>query len=427
MFKISILKYERFFFIFSVALILLNNSCVSEKKDDSIMIKNIFDETLVNSECYDNLRILCKNIGPRLSGSPEAAKAVEWGEHLLKKYGLDKVYLQDVMVPHWIRGEKEKAAFIDDNETVFVPNVCALGGSVGTDGQIEAGIIEVHNVEELAKSGKTKIEGKFVFYNRPMNPTYIDTFKSYETCVDQRSKGAVEAAKYGAVGVLVRSMNLKIDRFPHTGTMKYEDGVKKIPAAAVSTEDAEYLSKLIEINKNLKVSLTMDCKTLPDENTFNVIGEITGAKYPDKIIAIGGHIDSWDITEGAHDDGAGVVQSVEVIRTFKALGYKPNHTLRVVMFMNEENGTMGGKTYAKIVDEKKEIHVAAIESDSGAFSPRGFTIDGPSEKISKIQKWKSYLEPYNLHKIEKGFGGVDIGPLRKVDANLLLIGLLTDS
>jgi carboxypeptidase Q len=410
-----------------LVVFLLFTSTLFAQKNDSTVIREIFDEVLVNGKSHSNLRVLCKSVGARLSGSPEAAKAVEWGEKVLKQYGFDKVYLQEIMVPHWTRGSKEGAMFMTPDGKAYTPSVCALGGSVGTNGRMEAEVIEVHNFEELDLLGKEKIEGKFIFYNRPMEPRNIDTFESYGGCVDQRYAGASKASKYGAVGVLVRSMSLHTDRHPHTGSMGYEDGIKKIPSAAIGTQDADYLSGLLKRNKSVKVSLNMDCKTLPDVKSYNVIAEIKGSKYPDKIIAVGGHLDSWDLGEGAHDDGAGVVQSIEVLRTFKALGIRPQHTIRCILFMNEENGNNGGKTYAKVVGEKKEVHVAALESDRGGFVPRGFSIDGDGATIKEIQKWKDLLKPYNLHIFVKGYGGVDINPLKGVDKEITLIGLLPDS
>jgi hypothetical protein len=308
----------------------------------------------------------------------------------------------------------------------------ALGGSVGTDGKLTAEVIEVDGLDEVAALGKDKIQGKIVFYNRPMDPRPISTFDSYGGCVDQRYAGASIASQYGAVGVLVRSMTLlEDDHFPHTGSMGYKPDVTKIPAAALSTSSANTLSESIKFGEGAQVSLEMNCRTNPDVESFNVIAEIKGSQHPEKIIAVGGHLDSWDLGEGAHDDGAGIVHSIEVLRIMKTLNYQPKHTIRVVLFMNEENGNMGGKSYARYAKEANENHVAALESDRGGFSPRGFTIKGDSNQVKFIQSFKQLLEPYGLHYFEDGYAGVDISPLATADnmvnPKILMMGLVPDS
>ncbi len=403
------------------------------QKEDSIIVRKIFDEALVNGKSYESLRSLCKDVGARLSGSPAAAKAVLWGEKLLKDNKFDKVWLMPVKVPRWDRGSKEKVGFssakYSESKKQDMPgglfDAKTLGGSVGTGGRLEGEVIEVQNFKELEKLGRKKIEGKIVFFNRPMEPRLIETGKAYGGCVDQRWGGAMNAAKYGAVGVIVRSMTHKFDHFAHTGSMGYEDSIRKIPAIAVSLISADLLSSEIKKNPKQKVFMEMDCKTLPDVDSYNVIGEITGSENPDQYIVVGGHLDSWDVGEGAHDDGAGVVHSFEALRILRAIGYKPKNTLRVVFFMNEENGNKGGKGYAQISKEKGWKHVAAIESDAGGFVPRGFGVTGTDEAISKIQSWSTLLKSYNLHHFEKGGGGVDIGPLK--DQGVTLIGLKPDT
>ena len=277
--------------------------------------------------------------------------------------------------------------------------------------------------------GRKNIEGKIVFYNRPMNPLLINTFHAYGGCVDQRSKGAIEAAKYGAAAVVVRSMNLRSDDYPHTGSMRYDEEVPKIPAAAISTNAATLLSKMVDRNKKVSFTLNMNCKTLPDTLSHNVIGEIKGSLYPDEIIVVGGHLDSWDLGQGAHDDGAGCVQSMDVLNIFKLMGHKPERTIRCVLFMNEENGIKGALKYAEIAKDKNEKHIIAIESDNGGFSPRGFRIDGvenvKQELLRMIKEWSDLFEPYNLHKFEYGYSGVDVGRLK--DQNVGLIGLSPDT
>lgn len=384
-------------------------------------IRSIFDEALTHGESYENLRVLCKKVGARLSGSLEADQAVYWGEDLMDGLGLDSVWLQEVMVPRWERGNIEQAKTNKGEEL----SITALGGSIGTpSGGITAEIIEVKNFRELERL-KDEVKGKIVFFNRPMEPKHIDTFDAYGGCVNQRGSGASEAAQFGAIAVLVRSMTLREDDFPHTGGLRYKEGIKKIPAAAVSTIDANSLAEQLRNGYKIRVTLDLSCRQLKDVKSFNVIGEIRGTQFPNKIITVGGHLDSWDIGEGAHDDGAGVVQSMEVLRVLKAVGYKPKHTIRAVLFMNEENGNRGGMKYAEAANASGEEHIFALESDRGGFSPRGFSVDGSALKT--IRAWKPMLEPYGLHLFEKGYGGVDIGPLKKQFESITLIGLVPDS
>ena len=260
-----------------------------------------------------------------------------------------------------------------------------------------------------------------------MQADLINTFNAYSGCVDQRYSGAEEAARLGAVAVIVRSVNLRLDDFPHTGSMSYGKLAlrKRIPASAISTNGAELLSFMLALNPKLSFYLKQNCKNLPDVQSYNVIGEITGSEKPDEIMVVGGHLDSWDLGDGAHDDGAGVVQSMEVLRLFKTIGYQPKRTLRVVLFMNEENGMRGATEYAAIAETNKENHVFALESDAGGFTPRGFSIDSAPEKLAVIQSWEPYFEPYLIHMFVKGGSGADVGHL-KTDANVLA-GLRPDS
>jgi carboxypeptidase Q len=418
----TILLMVAFWFTFSIK--------AQPNAQDSLLVRKIFDEALVNGECYENLKYLCEAIGHRLSGSPQASDAIRWGQKVMEEMNLDRVYLQDVEVTHWERGDKEWAAISEEYDIKL--NITTLGGSVSSDGPLQAKVIEVNGIEELASLGKEKLEGKIIFYNKPMDPKNINTFESYGGCVSQRYWGASEAAAYGAVAVLVRSMTtLEDDPFPHTGSMGYKEGIVKIPAVAISTKDANMLHHYIEGNDgDATVTLNVNPTLYEPIQSYNVIGEIKGSKYPDKIITVGGHLDSWDVGQGAHDDGAGVVHSMEALRILKAIGYKPECTIRVVLFMNEENGNGGGKGYARHAKEKNEFHVAAIESDRGGFSPRGFSIDGDSSQVQFVSQFRELLEPYGLHFFEKGYGGVDIGPLKRpenyVNPNVLLMGLVPD-
>ena len=400
---------------------------VKAQEIDSVMIRKIYDEVLTHGECYPNLSYLCSNIGGRLSGSPQAAKAVEWGKAVMEGLKLNSVVLQPVMVPHWVRGEKEQAFIINPKTGAKQETqICALGGSIATPAEgIEAEIIEVMNFEELEKLGVEKIKGKIVFYNRPMESTHIHTFNAYGKAVNQRWAGAMNASKYGALATVTRSMGLKIDKFPHTGSMQYVDSLPKIPAVAISTEGAEALSALLRANKSAKMFIKTGCQTLPDVESYNVIGECTGTEKPNEYIVVGGHLDAWDNGSGAHDDGAGCVQSMEVLRIFKAIGYRPKHSIRVVLFMNEENGLRGGKEYAKQVKLKKETHIAAIESDAGGFSPRGFSFEAPQWFMNSVQNYKPLLLPYNLYDFDGKGGGPDISPL--VEQGIPTAELIPDS
>ncbi|TGD80498.1 M20/M25/M40 family metallo-hydrolase [Hymenobacter wooponensis] len=379
---------------------------------DSLNIRKIYDEALAHGQSYNNLRELTGTIGGRLSGSPEAEKAVQWGKTTMEKMGLDRVYLQEVMVPHWVRGAKEKAQVRGTKGKGIALNVCALGGSVGTNGKLKAQVVEVKSMQELAALPADQVKGKFVFFNRPMNPLYVETGRAYGEAGDQRRSGAAEAAKRGAVGALVRSLSLAHDDFPHTGTMRYEDGVTQVPAAALSTNGADELSQLLKADKSLTVELEMSCQTLPEVKSYNVVGEIKGSKYPDEIITVGGHLDSWDLAQGAHDDGTGCVQSMEVLRLLKASGLRPERTVRAVLFMNEENGTRGGNKYAELAKSAGEKHLAAMESDGGGFTPRGFNIEAEPATVRKVQQWQPLFVPYGSGEFAPGHAGTDIGPLK---------------
>ena len=393
--------------------------------EDSILLREIYNFSLTKSTCHDNLRSLCKDVGHRLSGSPSAQNAVEWGYDLLSTMNLDSVYLQPVKVPKWVRGEVEEVKWKDRKGNIIETNCTALGGSIGTNGTIKGKVIEINSWNELDSLGKKNIAGNIVFFNRPMNPTYISTFMAYGSCVDQRHNGAVRAGQYGAKAVIVRSMTLKMDHNPHTGSMSYVDSIPKIPAAAISSKDAYKLSNALKDNRVKYLSIELACKQMPDTISHNVIAEIRGSAFPDEIILVGGHLDSWDIGEGAHDDGAGVIQSIQVLESIKKLNIKPKRTIRCVLYMNEENGNRGGITYAEMVKNKNEDHLFALESDRGGFSPRGFSIDGTPMQLKFIQGFEPLFEPYQLHLFYKGYGGVDIGPLR--NGKTCLVGLVPDS
>ena len=389
-------------------------------------IKKLFDTELTNGHAYKNLRVLCKDVGNRLSGSPEAAAAVEYTRQLMESYGFDTVYLQPVMVPHWVRGKRDIVRIVNSNKVGTKElNSLALGNSIGTgEGGLVGEVIEVSGIDEVNKLGK-KVEGKIVFYNGAMDPTLVSTFMAYGGAVGQRGSGASEAAKFGAKAVIVRSMSNRRDDIPHTGSLNYKPLMPIIPALAISTNDADLLSSLLKGQPDLKLYLESHGEQLEDVLSYNVIGELRGTEKPEEIIAVGGHLDSWDVGEGAHDDGAGCIQAIEALRLYKELGWKPKRTIRAVMWMNEENGLRGGREYARVAKEKGEKHIAALESDSGGFLPIGFSSTGSDEQRNKIMGWKDYFLPYNIWQFERRGGGADIGPLR--DQGTVLIGLSPDS
>ena len=388
---------------------------------DDIVIKDIFNTSLTKSKAYSWLDYLSNQIGGRLSGSLEAERAVEWGKAELEKLNFDKVWLQPVMVPRWVRGPKEFALIETEPGITFNVPIAALGGSVATPSVgLKAEVIEVFSLKELEELGKEKIDGKIVFFNRPMEPEFIQTFTAYGRAVDQRALGALEASKYGAIGVIVRSMNLRLDDHPHTGGLTYGDlpDSKKIPAAAISTNGAEKLSSLLKIKPKLKFLFRQQCKQMSDVLSYNVIAEKKGTTFPDEIILVAGHLDSWDTGDGSHDDGAGIVHSMDLINIFDNINYIPKRTIRVVLYMNEENGKRGSIKYKEISDREKLNHIFAIESDAGGFLPLGFSFTTDNKKFLKILEWKKFFAPYFINVFIKGGSGADIENLR-TDSNVL--------
>ncbi len=407
-------------------LLLLQSTLVFSQNTDEETLKQIYKSALTESHCYSWLDDLSNKVGQRLSGSKGAEQGVLYTKKQMETLGLDRVYLQEVMVPKWVRGEKEIAHIQLGKKKISFP-ICALGLSVATPKTgLSANVIEVQSLEELKTLGD-KVKGKIVFFNRPMNPEFIETFNAYGSCVDQRSSGAREAGKLGAVGVIVRSMNLRMDDLPHTGMTNYGDTPKenRIPAAAISTNGAVTLSKLLKENPNTKLYFKQSCQQFEDVLSYNVIGEITGSEHPERIMIVGGHLDSWDLGDGSQDDGAGCVQSMEVLELFKKINYKPKNTIRAVLFMNEENGVKGGTKYGEEATKNKENHIFALESDSGGFTPRGFSIESDDLNFNKIASWKDLFEPYLIHVFHKGHSGTDIGPLKS--DKIVKVGLQPDS
>lgn len=395
----------------SIALLFLPLVSMAQTGDEAT-IKQLSDEILRNGTAYDLLRQLTKDIGGRLSGSPQFAKAVQWGKVTMEKQGADKVYLQECMIPHWVRGGQDKASLVEINKKKANRklDVLALGNSLGS-GTVTGELLAVANFDELEKR-KDEVKGKIVYYNNGFNPTNVKPFVSYGEAGIYRRWGASRAAKYGAVGVMIRSLTESTANDPHTGGMAYIDSFPKIPAIAVGPRDADEVWAMSKTG-SMKLSMTTNGHFLPDTIGHNVIGELTGTDFPDQIITVGGHLDSWDVNEGAHDDGTGVVHTIEVMRAMKAIGYKPKHTIRFVLFANEENGLRGGSKYAAEAKAKGEKHVFALESDAGGFTPRGFSIQASKEQMDKLRSWIPLLSPYGSFEITADGGGADIGPLNR--------------
>lgn len=401
-------------------------SCTHPKTDDRKVIKEIFSEALVDTTAYHNLKTLCTNYQGRICGTAKADSAVLWAKSLLESMGLDTVYLQPMMVKKWDRGEKETGKVTSTVVGEHAISVCALGWAEGTgaDG-VTAEVVEITSKDQLQQLGEKGIRGKIVFYNQPMDPTHYYTFESYSETVWQRARGASMAARYGAVAMINRSLTEASDDHPHTGIMHYADTLPKIPALAVSTLGADSLSLWLKKDPSLKLFLRTTSKEYAEVPSYNVIGEIRGTESPEEIIAFGGHIDAWDITQAAHDDGAGVAQTIEVLRIFKKLGLRPKHTLRVVVFMDEEVAQRGAAAYAAFVKAKNEKHLAAIESDRGGFTPYGFSIDASLQQVSRVRNWRPLLEPYGIWSFQPGGSGVDIRDLKPM--GIPLLALVSDS
>lgn len=407
-----------FFLFISIAI-------STKANHDSLVVSLISDIILEQSTCYTDLHHLCKKIGHRISGSPAAAKAVVWGRETLEKAGCDRVYLQPIVVPHWVRGREEFSIQMPSGKSIsFHP--LGMGNSIGTSGRpITAPIIEVRDEKELDALGKKGIEGKIVFINHPWNQKKISPFHEYGGCVYYRWAGPSLSAKYGAVGCIIRSAGSALDHYPHTGSMGYDTTYPKIPAMALGYTEAIALSDSIASNPNMLATMNSTSHFERDEPSANVVGELTGSEFPEEIITIGGHLDSWDVGEGAHDDGAGIVQCIDVLRTLKRLGIRPKRTIRCVLFMNEENGNRGGIEYAHLAKVKGEKHILAIETDAGGHSPRGFQLTMTPSQKAKILRWYPLFYRLGVYNFDEKGGGVDIGPLQK-ELNVPLMGLLPD-
>lgn len=377
------------------------------------VITQFYGDALGERESYNLLRDLSKDIGQRLSGSEGAAKAVLWSKEIMEGYGFDSVFLQEVMVPHWERGAYEECFYYEGNKKINL-SILGAGGTVSTPFEgVTAEVVEVKSLEEVDVLGREGVEGKIVFYNKAFNQSYINIGTSYGETGFQRRLGAIKAAEYGAVASVFRSLSSSNDDYPHTGSMSYKEGVDSIAHGGLGVLSSIKLSEKIKVDPKTKLTVRLSGKWFPDALSHNVIGEIKGSENPDNIILVGGHLDSWDVSEGAHDDGAGCVHSIGALRLFQKQGIKPKNTLRAVMFMNEENGLRGGTQYAENAIKNNEKHIVAIESDASAYIPRGFGFSGSDEQLEKIQDWLKYFDKNTISYFSKGGGGADIGPLHR--------------
>jgi carboxypeptidase Q len=393
--------------------------------DDSLALRNLFSEIMWNSPCYEKLRTLTKTIGHRISGSPAAARAVQWGKTALEEAGADSVWLQPVEVPLWVRGEEKLSFQWPGSKNFSTVPMISLGNTDGTNGEVlEAPVICVENLEAFSKLSIEDVAGRIVFFNYKFRQDFTNTFEGYGDAVKYRWVALNEAAKKNASGVIIRSIGTNVDDTPHTGSSRYEEGLKHIPAVAIGSVTSDALAEACG-KGTVKAQLVSNCGMKGSVMSYNVIGEIRGSEKPDEYILAGGHLDSWDVGEGAHDDGAGCVQSIEVIRAFKALGIQPRHSIRVVLFMNEENGLKGGRAYADSVKQRGESHIMAMESDAGGFSPRGIGLKMSDAQKQIIQRWAPLFLPYGVYDFSQEEGGADISPLQK--QGVPVAGLIPDS
>jgi len=392
-------------------------------KSDSIQFRKISDEVLNNGTAYHNLWELTKKIGHRLSGSDAYEKSTDWAVQKLKEAGADKVWKQEVMIPVWERGKESLQIQGKDGKWKSI-KMLSLGNSEGTKGKDLTGeIIVVKTIEEFNQLPDSFVKDKIILFNYPFRQDFIYTMAGYSDASKYRRITPSLVAKKGGKAVIVRSLSTAFDDVPHTGATKYEDGIQKIPAIAIGPKTANELELLIKKGK-ITAKINSNCGMKGEKLSYNVIGEITGKK-DNRIIVAGGHLDSWDVGEGAHDDGAGIVQSIEILRTFKKLGISNNHTIRVVCFANEENGTKGGITYAEQAKKNNENHLFAIESDSGGFSPRGISLEMDEAKRKQIQSWSALFLPYGVYDFSYTHSGSDIEPLK--NNGTALAGLIPDS
>ncbi len=388
---------------------------------DASALKKIYSTALTENKGYEWLTQLT-TIGSRLTGSDQATDAVLYFKNIADSLGF-KTQLQEVKVPHWVRGPKEMAYYSLGDKRYYM-RCTALGGSVGTPTEgITAPIIEITSFEQL-DAMEDELKGKIAFFNIKMDPSFINTFFSYSSAVKQRYAGAVEASKKGAIAVVTRSLSATINEYPHTGSMTYKGAFRQIPAVSISTADAELLSQHLQ-TRSVDFFMRMQCEMRDSVVSYNLIADMPGTSKADEIILIGGHIDSWDLGTGAHDDGAGCMHSLEAAWLLKQTGLLPSRTIRVVFFMNEEFGLNGASVYAKAFNTEEFKHVVAMESDAGGFTPRGISIVAPDAETERIRGFRNLFEPYGVHQFSQTGSGADIGKLYNPD--LVMIGLRPDN
>lgn len=392
----------------------LSGILFGQNKSDSIQFKKISDHILTSGQAYEDLRYLTKNIGHRLSGSEAYEKSVKWAENKLRDAGAEKVWLQEVRIPVWVRG-KETMMMKSKSGSWQPVKFLSLGNSEGTGGKDVTGeVVVVKNKQEFDQLGDDQIKGKIVLFNYPFDQTYIRTGDAYRQAGIYRRSAASWAGKRGAKAVLIRSLSSALDDVPHTGGMKYDETDNtRIPAAAVGPTTADEMERMARAGR-LQVKLNSQAQMKEEQRSHQVIGEIKGSK-DNKVIVVAGHLDSWDTGEGAHDDGTGIVHSIEVLRTFKKMGIVPNHTIRVICYANEENGVRGGNTYADYVKQTREPHLFAIESDGGGFTPIGIAMEMPEKQKQIIKSWSSLFLPYGVYNFNETYSGVDVSPLKALD------------
>ena len=391
---------------------------------DRELADRIVTEALVRGQAYDHLADLVDAAPHRLSGSPGAAAAVEWARQKMEDIGFDDVRLEPCMVPHWERGEIASVRLTAPASVagLELPSI-ALGGSVPTPiGGIEGEILRVESVEALARVGDAA-RGKIVYFARPFASHLRMTFDGYGATVDQRSRGPVAAAKAGAVAVVIRSVGSELDDYPHTGNTNYAEGVPRIPAASISTRAAERLDAWLE-RGSVRLNLELDCQWHEDAPSFNVVGDYIGKQTPEEIVLLGAHLDGWDVGHGAHDDGAGCAHVLEAVRLLRALDLRPRRTIRVVLYMNEENGLRGARAYREAHAEELGRHVLALESDRGGFTPRGFTTNANARTLEILRDAAAPLAPIGAGEVSPGGGGADISVLAA--SGVPLVGFLPD-
>ncbi len=361
----------------------------------------LIDAALADTEGYQRLTYLCYRIGNRLSGSASLQRAIEWSVQEMKAAGLSNVQVIPTKVPHWVRGAESARM----TAPLDIPlHMLGLGMSVGTEaGGLTADVVAVDSFDGLAKLGREKIQGKIVLYN--------EEYRGYGPARVYRATGASRAAAYGAVAALVRSATPLAMQIPHTGEMNYDDAAPRIPTAAVSPEDAMMMAKLVADGVPVRVHLEMGARMLPDADSGDVVGEIPGRTHPEQVVVMGGHIDSWDVGQGAQDDGASIIACLQALALMKKLGLQPERTIRVAFWVNEENGGRGGDAYRAWVGGKIKDQVAAIEMDGGAEAPRGYGAGVDATSMDTLKQIAKLLGRVGANEITGGGGGSDIAPL----------------